>query len=280
MNSKIVLQMGPKIRLPLDYIRGTEAQRFAIATKLTDDLFQKIKDLYVIRSDDSYITKTVGVSAKIIEEKIQEILPKPLNIHISEFQNKYKADRRNACGTIFYKCKIVSDGIYSVYEQSIKMSLSKDKKVCCENIHILIHEFRHIMDYITNPKIAIRDIKYIANGNLFNSLVFKYINIEKKFNIFNRIGFNYKLDRQMHKLPDELKVDVMKHMRYLIKTELNAYSKSLKYQTIIDSNLGINGNWKTDKQRLSEFDFDRKLKFINRKLYREIKKIRKKLQNI
>jgi len=269
---KIII--GPQVRLPFDYIKGSEAKRFACSEKLTNDLFQKIKNLYVTTETDSYTTKTTAVSANVIEEKIQEVLPAPLNIKINELCDEHK-NSPDTVGSIYWRQNEKDKSLY-INEVGILMNLAKDMKVNYNDVNTLLHEFQHIMDGILNPKIYSRSLKVAINGDPLKTLFHKYINIDEKFNFLQRIVFNIKLNKQMRKLPDELKIDELQEMRNVIKSEINAYSNNLKYQTEINKNLGIKENLMSNEQRLAAFDFDRKLKFLNKKLYRTIKNQHKK----
>lgn len=272
MNIAPKIKLMPQISLPFDYIKGSETKRFIQAEKLTNDLFQKVKDLYVSTKSDLCSTQIIAVPKNVIEEKLQEILPKPLNIHIMEFQEEDKSTPcTKACPYFEWQ---ENDGNIHILGGGIKMPLTEDKKVREEDIYLLMHEFRHIFDLICNPKISIADAK---RTDSLNQLFLEDININKnKFNFINRIIFNFKLNKQMRKLSDEQKVDNLQNMRYAIKTEINAYSKMLKYQDILDKKFGLVRTLKTDKQKLSEYDFDRKLAFLNEKLYLTIQEIRKK----
>lgn len=272
---------SPKIRIsnqvsfPLDYIKGTEEQRFAYSRRLTEDLFQKVYDLFPTKETNLWVTKTISVSKKIIEKKIQEILPKSLNIKISNLidTNKHTHDESGSCYFVWTE----KNGIYNIDEKGIWMPLAENKKICADNMYILLHEFTHIMDYTINPKICLREAKISFNKTFPSDLFFKYINTDnKKFNFINKAMFNTELERYMRDLSDEQKVDILQMMRYAIKSEINAYSNGLNYQTEIDRHCGIDRNLKSDKQRLSEHDFDRKLIFINKKLSRTLSKTRKK----
>lgn len=269
------IKLDNQIRLPLEYIKGTEKMRFAYSTQLTHDLFQKISEIFVINETESYTTKTTAVSKEIILEKIQEILPQPLNITIANLLDTDKSTPDTQGTTFFGYCK--GEEVCTIYQQGIKMPLTENEKISVDNVWILLHEFTHVMDDIINPKIEIREMKTLLYKIFPSDLFHKYINTDdKKLNLFNRIILNLKLNKQMRKLTDEQKIDVLQDMRYVIKSEINAYSNMLKYQKEIDKNLGINENLKTDEQRSSEYDFNRKLKFINRKLNRTLIKARKK----
>lgn len=269
------IKLGSHIRIPLEQIKGSEKERFAYSTQLTHDLFQKVSELFVTNEMDSYTTKTTAVSARIIEEKIQEVLPQKSYIIIENLMNTDKATS-DTYGTIFTTHN-ENEGVYTITQKGIKMPLTKDGKICADNVWVLLHEFTHIMDYIINPKIEIREFKTNLDTTFPDDLFHKYINTSNKnLNFFNRIILNLKLNKHMRNFSDEQKIDILQDIRYVIKSEINAYSNMLKYQAEIDKNLGINQNLKTDEQRLSEFDFDHKLKFINKKLSRTLVKTRKK----
>lgn len=269
--NKTKIIIDSRVRLPFEYVKGSENERFALAEKLTDDLFQKIKDLYVIDETNLYTKKITAVSKKIIGKKIQEILPKSLNIRIKGLVDEFR-NRPDTIGTTYF-ISHENDGAHHVKEVGIMMEVTEDKKINYDDVGTLMHEFRHVIDGILNPKMDVRALKVSKNGNPFKKILQKYI-FDMHFNFLDRMIFDIKLNMKMRKLSEEMKIDALQEMRYVVKSEINAYSNDLKYQEEINRNLGVESDL-GGELRLSDLHFDRKLKFINKKLYRTIKKARK-----
>lgn len=263
------VKISPELRLPIKCTKGSEAECFALAEKLTDDLFQNIKDLYT--------KDNTAVSKEVIEEKIQDILPVPLNIKIREL-TALKSKEHCCLGTMYISSQDNDNNEFLVNEAGVEMPLTEDGRVYYDNIWILMHEFRHVMDYILCPKIIMKS--HAANranlaNNAFTVFNAKVLQSDNKFNIKNRISCYLKLKKLLQNQSQDAKIDILQHIRNLIKSEINAYSHMLEYQFIINDNVGAEQNLKTDKQRLSELDFEHKLKFFNRILYRKIRNVRK-----
>lgn len=268
---KIIIRA--QARLPFEYVKGTENERFAKSAQYTNALFQELKAILTVTETDEYVRKTTTVSTDIIMEKINEILPKPVNITI------YKLTEDN----LHPKVKGYASPSFTIENKTIyidgykiEVPVNNNNKFEFGNCWILLHEFTHIMDYILNPKRTssmYANIKEIIPKKLYTTHLY---NNQKEFNTINKILLNFELNRYLYKLPDKQRVDVLQWIRLALKTEKNAYSNTYKYQAQLDKQLGLNRYIATDEEVLSEYDFDQKLEFINNKLRKTLIKIRKK----
>jgi len=160
-----------------------------------------------------------------------------------------------------------------------KLTLSK------EHFETFVHETRHIMDYLFNPKFSLLNIKLkpelkdIVSGkrfeqyeNFFNKKL--YQKVSNNFSLFKNDNYLDDLGTSLQKLFKEQKtsqeerIEVLKGFKFELLTEKNAYADEFSLASL-SSNSKVP---KTDPQNY--FGFDEKIKMLNKLLAEELENAR------
>lgn len=265
------MKLSSSTKLPLKTIignigakNGSESKRFELAEKLTEDFFQSIKDDLV----------QLSIPLDVLEKHADETFAGKVNVRFKPLE---KGETTANAGIIYNSETALTDGI--------KMHLNSDSKgeVNFGYTYAIMHEFRHLCDMITNPKLMARSVKrfnkfYDTNGT--NNSVYKDFLYSKKplsetkeslDKIFDTLSF--------YETYDEI-IDFLQHSRYSLKSEYNAYKRTFEYQDRMNNYIGECYNCKNDrdlteyKEMVKEYDFENKIKYLNEQLAKVLKNAR------
>lgn len=255
-----MIKLSPCVKLPLKYIKGTEAERFAVAEKLTDDFIALAKGEFANSSAYCVIPKK-------LEKMIQKLLPAKIKLKLVPLKN----NELYAHTSLSLK---QPDMI--VKKHLINIKFTQDEKIELSEVYNLSHELRHTLDYITNPKLLARKMSMFEKGykNKLNRFIMdKFLYTQ---NSLSKIKFVRKSALKIASLfqsTDE-QINFLQNARYTLKTERNAFKKMFEYQTKTHNACGLNIKNKSDRDILNSFDFDSKIQTINKQLKTVLKKAR------
>lgn len=256
-----MIKLSSCVKLPLKYIKGTEAKRFTLAEKLTDKFVELAKEDFANSHDYSVVPQK-------LEKLFQKLLPEKIKLKLVPLKNNE---------TIPYTSfNIKLPGMIAA-EHLINIKFTQNRKIALTEVYNLTHELRHTLDYITNPKLLARKISMFEKG--YTNKLNKFI-MDKFFytqNSLSKIKFVRKTALKIASLfqsTDE-QINFLQNARYTLKTERNAFKKMCEYQTKTDKACGLNLKNKSDKEVLNSFDFDSKIQTINEQLKTVLEKARK-----
>ena len=142
-------------RLPFNQIKGTMAQRFAKSDELSEKFFRKLLDDYK-GSDNIHIVE--------LKHYINQTLGK--HVDISFYKHKsYETS---------YSAAITEPKNKNILGYSINLPLDDKNKISLINVSSLMHEVRHVFDYLVAPKVIARQVGYektIPENILFKTVL-------------------------------------------------------------------------------------------------------------
>lgn len=248
------------VRLPYRLAKGSAFERSCRAEKCNKQIFNTIK------------YKAEGNSVKL--DTIREALFSKLYCTITCILSKEISEGSNiAGGTSLLKSKITNE--LSGYE--IFLPLQKDETVHVQDLHVVMHEFRHLLDMINNPKINQRkiacsefsesDFKMNYMDSIYNSKIYT----RKKYDKYAILDA---LEILLLPFSSEERINVLQLLRYRLKLEYDAYKESSNIQRELKRIYGEGFN-KTDYIPVGQFNFPRKIKLLEDRLKQEIFEMRK-----
>lgn len=263
-----MIKMSQSSRLPLAQIKGSMSQRFAKSEVLADKFFNTILSDY--KDQD-----------KIHVIELKNVFNKTLGRHVNIVFNKLPAGETSSAGIISLK------GESEVCGYSLTLPMSKDNKVSLFSVSSLMHEVRHVFDYLTAPKVLTRQLAHertIPETVLFNTV----LAAEKDFNAQKLTSW---LEHCFS--PEDIfrKINFLQSCRHNFMTEKNAYEKEIYYlQKFITDKKGIDFNslmtprceFATEINRFNEFltkfNIDGKLEALNNELAKALKEAREMIK--
>ena len=244
-----ITKLSSAMIVPYKLSRGSVLERQTKAQNLTDEFIQ----IFLPKVIDKKKLK-----ASTIEHLINTILPEPVKIYIK----KNKLDDIANVGTVY---SFIFKDMYK-YIMNLKMH---HYLVKTSNTSAIIHEFRHLADYIYHPKYLAKERDMFRLG-LFNdtwdrtydNFLYKQINISnnnEKKDVLKTIEDTVK--KNLEKYNSKEKITTLQNMRYYLQSELNAYNQEYqfikkteeKYPQLI-----------TEKTNIESFMFEDKIKIIEK----------------
>lgn len=242
-------------RLPLQYAKGTVKQRSQLAEKLFKEFCTNI---------ESEI-KDGAISVSGIKDSFNKTVPSKIGIQISDIGKSFYEETGEYEGLTGF---MIRGKNRKVSGFNIFIPLNKDKtNFHISNLDILLHEIRHVYDFITQPKTLSRGF-FVPKKlqHFYDEKIYPcYINTNKlETRIYNKLK----------RLPYYKKIDFLQDCRGALKSEINACDAekvylnfSKKYpDKMPDDKIFNNGEF---------FEFREKLEIVNKLLRNELIKLRK-----
>ena len=153
------VRMTNCVKIPYNLAKGSEIERFSRAAKTNLKVFNEIK------KEINYPLLDIHNARLALDKQI----PRMITYIISEYE---KTSSKNAGGTAVLKSKTSNELVG--YE--ILLPLNESFEIHIQDLHIAMHEFRHLLDMINNPKVNQRKI-----------LISKFEDADFKTNYIDRI---------------------------------------------------------------------------------------------
>lgn len=192
-------------RLPFNEIKGTMAQRFAKSDELCERFFQNLIDDFKV-SDEVHVVE--------LKHYVNQTLGK--HVDISFLKHKEGETSFSAA---------VTNRKHEVLGYSINLPLNDKNKISLINVSSLMHEIRHVFDYLVAPKVITRQVAH--SKSIPENILFKTVlENDKQFNPKELTSW---LEHCF--TPKEIfkKIDFLQACRSHFFTEKNAYGKELYY---------------------------------------------------
>jgi len=255
MNFKVL----KSAKFPLDLCKGSVQIREQKANKLTDKFFNEIKDEFV----------NGEISLKKIQKKISKSLPKKKSI-IVESSKEFP----------FYgQVSLIPDSNFNLSKFIIRLPVNKfSKKVDAQSTHTMMHEFRHIANYLLNPKYTQRKANLFDDNKNF-LLTKSYEFYKKEMYIRNKTleelkNFKDNILYFLENKSSKEKINVLQNWRYDMYNEITAYKNGNLYQKKLESTHPKLFTLKPNPINYSKFHFKEKIKIIENILASTIKQER------
>lgn len=117
---------------------------------------------------------------------------------------------------------------------SLPLKVIKDESIITsESTRTVMHELRHILDFLYQPKILARNQKTSCHKNALKNIKFyrTYLYIKEQENAERRIpDVKEKLKKHFRNTRLDKRIDIMQHWRYLLQSESNAYKDGNFYE--------------------------------------------------
>jgi len=212
------LSVSPNIKFSYDIIKGSVEDRRRFAERLNEQIYEKV---------EPHI-KNNKLSVDIFEKSLKETLPEEKRIDIVPFES----DEEDVAGC----SDMIEADDGTLIGQTIEIPI-KDGKISTENLDIVFHECRHVLDNLCNPKVSARVNKMTIDksfGRAYNNLLEKvYHDIddltpedkEKEIKDTRKA-----IKRFLNKRPKETHIDYLQDLRQNLETERNAFSDETKFR--------------------------------------------------
>ena len=246
MGMKIKFIINPQIcQMPYSVARGTEAQRFGKAAKLSEKFIGELKKAFVF---DDKITRTDFKSV------LRQTIDAPINVEIEP------ADRFYPSG-IGYKVSKDAELL------GVTLPIIVEKgKILKDRSMSYIKRVQALFSRIYNPKIIRREL---ALFNVKNAK--KILQFENKL-VSKREVTDKELKEVLKGLRAQKKIDVLQLLRYRLKIAENIQKTGL-YATPLDKSMRI------VKSPTEHWKFDEKSRLLKDELLKLIQKERNKTKN-
>ena len=201
----------PKASLPFNVVKGNVTQRNA---KMSE-CWNKFVDEFVKTE-----TPTVEEYRNCINKALE---PYKISYRIFEEDNPECAGGIAAETRQEYRGKNKMDIIHLSY--NLWLPIDKDGKI--ESKQTAVHETTHLFDYLFNPKIALQRLHYSINKPECDKDV-----LNLKDSVLDTILDNFKkedADKALSKLPNDVAIETLQHIRHSLQTEKKAYYSEFKY---------------------------------------------------
>ena len=244
----------PMASFPLKVCAGTEKQRFAMACKMTERVYEEMEkggSVWTVSRYKEVLDKLLA-PYKINYEIMQEVSSKYAGAvgrkaHVEKFDNvfeyfsssvsKYPLTVKNVLEHIFVES---CDGF------NIKFKYNENGII--QNKYTVFHETRHFFDHLYNPKLSTNRLSVFADYSkeYYKSLDRVYFDIKNLFLLDteecqNLRKFEKKIRDLLDIFPARIRVNILQDVRYFIKTEVNAYSQDIRKQFRFSLNDLLNG---------------------------------------
>lgn len=241
-------------KLPLEYSKGTDFEKIELAKKLNAELFEKISKKF--RSDE--------ISFDTFKKAVKETLPGKSSVKIM------KTEERGVYGYTSFDSK----HNVNITGFMIHLPESKNGKISLDTVGTFMHETFHYFSQMAAPKETRRIAKALETGykNKFDMVYDMFLYTDFNFGMTN---LSKTLDNFLSSLNTEQKIDFLQYCRYNLRNEANAFSEGEKYAR-------LSRDLFKDKDSIRIFDstaynFDIKIKLLNKKLKQVMKDNRNKI---
>lgn len=254
----------PKLRLSNEYSKGSQSARIKTAKGMNRKIFSTIYPMY--KDSDT-------VSLRQIERTYKKCVPETIYFRIKKLLPEDLQKWEGGMIT-YFKNKKASGFCIAVKAEKNTLNIRE--------LPTLMHESMHFFDYILNPnyvkideKLRDKNLKKIAY-NLYN----KYYYSNEYFSYFKPQRATKKAKQGTYKTINGMNIEdkciIMNYIKLKMKTEINAFDESYKYSKQLKKDKR-NHKWCDAEGNHKTFQFDKKLKLINKILYKEITKERMKM---
>ncbi len=266
MTYNITSRILPNAQLPYNVVKNTFEKRNKIAGQKSLEFYKEI----------SKECKDGVYSIPRIKKCIDKIFaPHKLNYIIKKESKESYSGR---FGNIITTDKNNSELVYKGFVFNLPIKKGTDE---IENKYTLLHEFRHMADYLYNPKIKMHRINNLIGNEEYaqytDYLKFKFLDTLPEETTME--DFKNKANEIINLLPRKIAIDCLQKIRNDIFTETNAYKNEIRFlfkdaKGYNDFQKGIN----LDACYEYGFQFEEKLKFANAKLKELIQQERASLK--
>ena len=237
------------VRLPYRLAKGSAVERFNRAEKCNKQVFDVVKKK----------VENGNVKLETLRDAFESKLHRMITCIIS------KEERGGvAGGTALLQSRFNQE--LSGYE--VFLPIQKDETLNIQDIHVAMHEFRHVFDMINNPKINQRKIimgrlpEASLKINYMDSIYNNKIYTRKKYDKFDILDA---IEMMLAPFSKEEQVGVLQLIRYRLKLEHNAYKETTNIQSELKRLYGDSFN-QSDYISVREFNFPRKIKLVEERL--------------
>lgn len=245
--SVMKVKMSNSVKLPYRMAKGSELERFKRAEASNKQVFNLIKG----KAEGDYVSL----------DDIKEALYSKLYVMITCLISKEFRDGASILGgTTLLQSKFTKE--LSGYE--ILLPIQNNDSIHIQDLHVVIHEFRHLFDMINNPKINQRKIACSA----FSDGAFKLDYMDSIYNskIYTRKKYDKNaiqcaIEMLLAPFSKEEQIDVMQLVRYRLKMEYNAYKEASNIQRELKRLYGDKFD-KDDYIPVREFNFPKKIRLL------------------
>ena len=243
-----------KSQFPLRIARGTPQERIQKAVSYTDRFFENIIDCF----------QNGDVSPKKFESVLKKTAGSKVGIEIDQSSNRGGITYRNYTENgeqIGYAILLP----YNTFSQKISKMTTKT----------FMHEVFHFFDHLLNPKYNKRIHNLTNSGyNTYDIGAFYNKNIYTKENLTSKT-----LNDFLEGRPAQEQIDCLQYFRHGLKLEQNAYTKTAKYQQMMENYYKDSINYHETPYRYGEYNLPKKIKLIEKKLAQILTTERAKIQN-
>lgn len=239
-----------KIPLKTFMNRGSYEQRFAYALDLNKQFFEKFRDGM----------KDNQVDCDEYERILKNILPENVRVRLKTYVKKL-INMENPCVST-----LANDfGDIIALEMRIPCrKLSDGKRVIDQcDANDFMHENFHLFTTLANPKHSARE--YLSNNEYKFYNYFIYSISPKKFGIVERFKWQKNVQKFLGTRSLEKQINFLQTCRYFLLEESFAYKEGDKYGST--------------ECFYKDFNFDKKIKILEKMLYKTIKNARKNLRS-
>ena len=240
-------------RYPLEFTKGTSAQRTELARALNYRFFQNISKQF----------KSKDVSFDVFQKTLDDACPFHKNISLIKSPNKG--------GAVAIKVNDESKNIIG-YNMLIPANQFSGE-IPLTTADTFMHETAHYFSFMTNPKTIARIAKvyetelYLKTQNFYNTVLYSK-------NALSKQEIAAKLDELLSKLDPKERIDFLQNSRYRLKDELLAFSEGEKYQSLIQDIHSDKICYKIEAMKYSDYNFEMKIDILEEKLAKELKDYR------
>lgn len=274
--NKIIPRVAKSAKLP--NIKGSAVER----TRMAEDLSTKFTEFV----NDAFKKQTqVGKDAFITKKEIGNWIKENCkNVNV-----KLKRNKDKTCGGAIRDVANIFSGTVKGYSIHLPFKSSLSPIIDKEGARVLIHESRHLFDYITQPKIVARsntkfligllkDVNYktiVSNWNFYSEFLRKPELTKEaiKEDLFLLENRKKLVQTHFHSTSTKQRIEHLQEWRHRLKTEKSAFTDELSKTHYILNGKSIN------KLRLEDFHsffrFPEKIKILKELLKDEITSVRK-----
>ncbi len=248
-----VIKIDKIAKYPFKFIKGSQAQRDELVCALNYRFFRNIADKF----------KTKDISFDIFQKTLDETVPFPHNVVV-------KPNKNNG-GFLGIN---VNESLNKVigYDMSIPKNPFSGE-IPLTTADTFMHESAHYFSFMVNPKKVARIAKLYETG-LYQKTQEFYNSILYSKKVLSKPKLSEKLDKFLETLKINERIEFLQNSRYRLKDELIAYKEGEKYQSLIQDIHSDKICCKVDSIDYLDYNFNMKIKVLEEKLARELKKHR------
>lgn len=201
-------------KLPLSVIRGNSKKRLQISDKMFNDFCRRISE--GIHSET--------ISVEDIKDTFTKTVPNKIGIQFRNIGKNFDKPDYNYDGMVSYMIRGKNRKV-SGYVVMLPLDNS-NKLLKLENLNILLHEMKHVYDYITNPKTL--NIGFYIPAKLqhfYDEKIYPRDEIK-----LSKLAL--RTENAIKRRPFYTRINFLQYCRYELLGEINAFNAEKSYDII------------------------------------------------